>query len=231
MTSLIPIRGARISHSGGIKLLLICGILSSLLYTGMCIYIARFYDGYDFYSQTVSELSAVGVSTRMMWVSLGTVYTLLVTLFGYGVWLSGERSKPLRLTGSFLFIYGITGILWPLVPMHTRQVLADGGATITDRLHLVMAGTTVLLMLAAIVSGSFAISRQFKIYSVLTIIVLFLFGFLTALDAPKVQADLPTPWAGLWERINIAAFLLWVIVLALVLLRQTSISSSDRGMT
>ena len=41
----------------------------------------------------------------------------------------------------------------------------------------------------------------------------------TSLDALRVQANLPTPWAGLWERINIAGLLLWVVVLAIALLR------------
>jgi hypothetical protein len=42
---------------------------------------------------------------------------------------------------------------------------------------------------------------------------------LTFWDAPRLQADLPTPWIGLWERINISVFLAWVVVLATVLLR------------
>lgn len=42
---------------------------------------------------------------------------------------------------------------------------------------------------------------------------------LTSSDAPRVQANLPTPWAGLCERINIAGLLLWVVVLAIALLR------------
>jgi hypothetical protein len=31
--------------------------------------------------------------------------------------------------------------------------------------------------------------------------------------------NLPTPWIGLWERINISVFLMWVVVLAAVLWR------------
>jgi hypothetical protein len=35
-----------------------------------------------------------------------------------------------------------------------------------------------------------------------------------------VDANLPTPSIGIWERINIGAWLLWVVVLALTLTRQ-----------
>jgi hypothetical protein len=31
--------------------------------------------------------------------------------------------------------------------------------------------------------------------------------------------NLPTPWIGLWERINISVFLMWVVVLAAYLCR------------
>jgi hypothetical protein len=43
---------------------------------------------------------------------------------------------------------------------------------------------------------------------------------LTGLAAPRVQANLPTPLIGIWERINIIGFLLWVVVLAIILLRS-----------
>jgi hypothetical protein len=39
------------------------------------------------------------------------------------------------------------------------------------------------------------------------------------LDAPRIEANLPTPWVGVTERINIGVFLLWVVVLATALLR------------
>jgi hypothetical protein len=68
--------------------------------------------------------------------------------------------------------------------------------------------------------GAAAFSKRFRFYSIATILILLVFGILTGLDAPKVQANLPTPLAGVWERINIGVFLLWVIVLAATLLRK-----------
>jgi hypothetical protein len=47
------------------------------------------------------------------------------------------------------------------------------------------------------------------------------------MDGPRIAANLPTPWVGLWERINIGAFLLWVIVLATMLLRADKIARPD----
>lgn len=49
--------------------------------------------------------------------------------------------------------------------------------------------------------------------------ILVMFGALVGVEAPKVGENLPTPWIGIWERINIGAFMMWVIVLAIALLR------------
>jgi hypothetical protein len=52
-----------------------------------------------------------------------------------------------------------------------------------------------------------------------TVFVLAVFGTLTFWDAPGVAANLPTPWLGLWERINVFAAMSWYAVLSLALLR------------
>jgi hypothetical protein len=41
-----------------------------------------------------------------------------------------------------------------------------------------------------------------------------------------VAGVLPTPWIGLFERINISVFLLWVVVLAAVLWRTGNLARS-----
>ena len=37
-------------------------------------------------------------------------------------------------------------------------------------------------------------------------------GLLAGTSAAEVEANLPTPWMGLWERLGIAGFLVWVVV-------------------
>jgi hypothetical membrane protein len=86
--------------------------------------------------------------------------------------------------------------------------------------HIALGGVTVLLMFLAIGFGSTAFGRRFRLYSMVSLVVLLTFGALTFIDAPRLQANLPTPWIGLWERINISVFLLWVVVLATVLRRR-----------
>ena len=66
-----------------------------------------------------------------------------------------------------------------------------------------------------------ALGRRFRLYAILTMLIMLAAGVLTSIGAPGVQANLPTPWIGVWERVNIGAWLMWVLILALKLLRKT----------
>jgi len=106
-------------------------------------------------------------------------------------------------------------------------VLAAGGGTLSDTLHQVLAAVTVFLMFLAIGFSATAFGKRFRLYSIVTIVVLLTFGGLTFLEAPRLQANLPTPWIGLWERINISVFLLWVVILAVALWRTGAANGQD----
>jgi len=196
------------------RALLLCGILASLLYAGMLIFVPTQWVGYSSASQAISELSAIDAPTRPLWVALGFVYTLVVVAFGWGVWISASGGCALRTVGGVLIASGILGLGWP--PMHLR----GAGFTLTDTLHIVWTLVTLLGMLLTIAFGAAALGKRFRVYSAATIAVFVVFGALTGLDDPKIAANLPTPWIGVWERINAGAYLLWVGVFTIALLRR-----------
>jgi hypothetical protein len=197
------------------KAWLICGIVSSLLYVAMNVVTPMQWKDYRPVSQTVSELSAVGAPTRPLWLLFGLVYTALVLAFGAGIWMSARRNRSLQVAGGLMVAYGALGFAWPFAPMHPRGT----EFTLIDTMHITLAMVTVLLMLFAIGFGAAAFGKRFRFYSIVTIVILLGFGALTTMDAPKIAVDQPTPWVGVWERINIGAFLLWVVVLAGMLWR------------
>jgi uncharacterized protein YndB with AHSA1/START domain len=203
------------------NLLLVCGIVSSLLYAAMIWAIG--YEGYNPISQVPSELTAIGAPTRTVWMWLGAVYTVLVAVFGLSLWNSAGRSHAVRIVGGLILAYASLGLLWPFAAMHQRDVLAAGGGTLSDTMHVVLGGVTVFLMFLAIGVGATAFGTRFRVYSIATILLLLAFGGLTFLEAPHLSANLPTPWIGLWERINISVFLLWVAVLAIALWRAQNV--------
>jgi hypothetical protein len=172
----------------------------------------------------VSELSAIGAPTRPVWVLAAAFYTILVTAFGWGVWTSAGGSVALRRAGALIMAYGSLGLVWPFFPMHSREALAAGGGTLTDTMHIVWSVVTVLLMLLSIAFAGAAFGRRFRVYSIASLILLVAFGTLTFLDSPGVAAGLETPWIGVWERLDIAVFLIWIVVLAAGLLRTPAIA-------
>jgi hypothetical protein len=135
------------------------------------------------------------------------VYTFLTIAFGWGIWQSAGGSRPLRVAGAMILFSGFLGFVWPFGPMHQRAVLAAGGATFSDTLHLILSAVTVPLFLPTMGFGAAAFGKRFRVYSIATLVIGLVFGVLTGVAAPRLQANLPTPWMGVWERINIGVYL------------------------
>ena len=208
------------------KFLLACGILSSVLYVAMNVFVAAQWPGYSSFSQVVSELSAIDAPTRPLWVPLGFLYGALLLAFGFGVWLSADRSRPLRAAGGLLMLYAAFGFFWP--PMHQREVLAAGGGTLTDILHIAWTFVAVVLTMLAMGFAAAAFGLRFRVYTIATMVVLAVLGWITSTYKPALEANLPTPWVGVWERILIACSMLWIAVLATTMLRMRSAASTGR---
>ena len=200
------------------KSLLICGILSTLWYIAMNVIVPMNYPGYNITSQTVSELSAIDAPTSTLWFVLGIFYSLLFIAFGLGIWLSANGNQALRVVGAVVLFDTILGFFWP--PMHQREIIAAGGGTLTDTLHIVWAFIHLALMLLMIGFGASAFGKGFRIFSIGIVLVFIVFGILTTIDSRGIQANLPTTHVGIWERINIGAYMIWIIVFAIILLRK-----------
>jgi hypothetical protein len=207
------------------KVLLVCGIVSSLLYLALTILGAMRWEGYSSISQSVSELSAIGAPSRPLLIPLFITYSVLVIAFGLGVWKSAGGKRSLRVVAGLLVVFGVVCLTGPLTPMHQR----GAEVTLTDTLHILSAIVDVLLFLLIIGFGAMAFGKRFRLYSIATIVILVVFGALTGLDGPRIAANLPTPWVGVTERINIFGYLLWFAVLAIALFRvpDTAVGTSD----
>jgi pimeloyl-ACP methyl ester carboxylesterase len=153
-----------------------------------------------------------------LWTVLGTAYGALLIAFGYGVWLCGRASRPLRIAGLLMIADGVFVFFWP--PMHQRAVLAAGGATLTDTLHIAWTMASGVLFMLSVGFAAAAFGNRFRAYAAATIVLQLAFGMITATYAASVQANLPTPWVGVWERIVAGLMMLWLFVLAVALLRR-----------
>lgn len=143
-----------------IRVLLACGIVSSLLYVATDLFAASRWPEYRYVDQAVSELSAIDAPTRPLWLVFTMVYNPLLLAFGVGVMLAAREHvhrRALRVTGSLLLVMGMMGFVWAtFFPMHLR----DAPKSATDVVHGVLAGVQVVMTLAAIGIASTALGRM-----------------------------------------------------------------------
>jgi hypothetical protein len=202
--------------------LLACGLLYAVLYPIVNdVIAATLYEGYSRIDQAVSELSATGAPPHAFLTAAGPIFSLLFMGFGLGVWQSAHGKRALRLGGLLMIAHGVMSFLWMFGPMSRREVIAAGGATSADTLHLVLSAATGLFVASYVATTALAFGWMFRLYSTMTIATALLFGLLSA-QVDKIEAGEPTPYMGLLERIGIGAWLLWVAVVALILIPRAS---------
>jgi len=206
--------------------LLICGILASLIYVGSDVLAALLWGSYSFTAQSVSELRALGSPTRFLLIPILTIYALLEITFGYGIWKVFSQLRALRITATLLIGLGVVDLIAPFFPMHVREGIVHYGRTSTDTMHIIVTSVTVFIIFLIIGFGASVNGKSFRLYSYITILVFLICGFLASLDASRIEANLPTPWLGVKERINIYGYMLWMAILAIVLWQKSSSEKS-----
>jgi len=203
--------------------LLACGLVSSLLYATIDLFAGLRYEGYSFYSQTISELGAIGAPKPPWLVPLFLTYCVLMVAFGIAVLQEGRRGDHrLKIVGALLLAYMIVGSGTSLFPMHVR-----GTGTLADDMPHILAGmaaTVVILLTMAF--GSMALGKSFRNFSLSTFAAILVFGALTAPFGVKLARGEPTPAMGLLERLAYYSILVWVAGLSVALLRRASASEA-----
>lgn len=199
------------------RTLLVCGIVSPLLYAAADALAGLRSPGYSFRDQTISELGAIGAPTRALFSVLLVVVYVLFTAFGFGIWRSARDRRRLRIAAGLLIALGILALtVGQFAAMQQRG--AEQG--LSGAMHLIEGGVAMALLLAAMGFAAAALGRRFALYTVATIVVMLAFGGWSTMDIPRVEAGLGTPWVGVKERIYWYSYQLWYIVMAIRLLRE-----------
>jgi Protein of unknown function (DUF998) len=207
------------THDWVRKALLAAGVLSSLLYVvATDVVAAARWDNYSRTGEMVSKLFAVGSPARpVLIVLVGGVYTVLMIVFGFGVWASAHKNRPLRVTGALLIAYGVSNIVALFFPLQLNNQAAVP-------MHIVATNSELVLMLAAMGFSAAAFHGWLRAYAVTSLLVSVVAGIVAFGAAPYE----PSLVLGIGERISIGAFLLWVVVLAMALWR-TPVDAADHS--
>jgi hypothetical protein len=204
---------------------LICGMASVVIYIIATIIGAYVWPDYSSMSQSVSELIAVNAPSASIVIPLFLLYSLSVFAFGSGILISAKENTALKYVAFLIIAKEILGVIATLfAPMHLRGDVK----TVSDTMHIVLTAVGVLAcMFPAILLSAKAFGGRFRVFSIAIILIFLICGTLAGMDGAKIAEDLPTPYAGVWERINIFSYFVWVIVLSVKLLRinQNKINS------
>jgi hypothetical protein len=201
--------------------LLGCGVAYAVVYAAANDLVAAArYPGYSRLSQAVSELSATGAPTKAFLTAMFPVFVGLMLAFGVGVWRAARGRRSLAVTGGLLVAHALMAPLWLLAPMSQRELLVAGGGTAQDTMHIVLTALTVALILSQLGFGAAALGWWFRGYSLVSAAAVIGCGISTGAQSSRMVAGQLTPWLGLTERIGMVAWLLWMAVLAIVLLRE-----------
>jgi hypothetical protein len=223
MTSADPTPDAlgRVARSTAARVLVACGALYPLSYViANDVIAASRFRGYNRIDQAVSELSAKGAASRPFLVAMLPIWTALMIAFGIGVAMSANRKRVLRITGGVLIAHGVVAITWLWFPMTSRQDMIRAGTASNDTGHLVLTTLTIVFILAELGFAALAFGTWFRAYSAVTAATVLVFGALVSPLAARIPDGNPTPWMGLYERVSIGGWLLWMTILTVALLRD-----------
>ncbi len=195
------------------RILFLAGILGPIVYILNVVLGGIITPNYSHIQNAVSELTQRGAPNIVILSTLFVVSAILILLFGIAVMMRYKhQNRRLYAGGVLIVIYGIFAA--SLASVFPQDPLG-GESTFTGTMHLVVAGLTAFVIMGGILLIGLGMDKQtgpwrrFRLYSVITVILVFVFGAPTPiLIMNKIQL------LGLFERITQLAYLQWFVVFA-----------------
>lgn len=175
--------------------------------------------GYSYVVHAVSELIQAGSEHTLLLSPLMFISAIMGILFGIGIVTNFKytHSKLIFIGGTLIVISGIitsfTGTIFPQDPI-------GGDTTFAGTMHLILVGTSAILIFPAILTIGIGLYREkqwksFRLYSIITVLIMAIFGGLSPL---VVMSDIEL--VGLFERIVVYGYWAWVFVLATLFIKE-----------
>lgn len=191
--------------------LALCGLAGPLLYASVVIILGFLRPGYDHFTQVISELGEVGAPNAIVMNIFGFVLpSLLIFAFAIGLY-RGTRDGRGPIVASALLAVGALGFIGAaLAPC------SPGCDPATSTSHF-QAGAIGILLVLAPFAFWLTLRRDsrwegYGTYSLVTgvlVIVLYIVNF----------SGLTQPWNGLGQRLATGILFLWIVLMAIHLLR------------
>jgi hypothetical membrane protein len=202
------------------KYLYTVGILTPLLYVFNVVLGGALWPGYSHVRQAVSELTMAGAPNLALMDALFTIYGFLLLTFSIGFSLSWGKAgnRPLTISGAALAACAAAGLAMKFF----RQDPIGEPLTFTGTMHLILAGITSLGTIFAIFFAAAGFRKlpyagSLRVFSLVMGTIVLLSGGLTAAGTTQLPAVF-----GILERTTIGAFMLWLLVVSINLLKRNT---------
>lgn len=202
------------------KILFYGGIFSPLIFLLNDIIGSIITPDYNLIIHAISELTQAGSqNTYLLGSILLFISALMGIIFGIGIisYYHYKQSKLLFIGGLLLMILGIfnslTGTIFPMDPI-------NGVTTLAGTMHGILVGLSVVITIFVMLIIGIGLYREkqwksFRLYSIITVLVMAIFSILSVIVIMnKIEL------MGLFERIPVYAYSLWVFILAFKFLQE-----------
>lgn len=198
-----------------IKIYLAAGIVAPVMYFCFVLIGGFLRPDYIAFSHTISTLVEVDAPNRILLDTGFTLSNIFLILFGYGIFYLGrkETKKHKAFSGLALIGAGIAGILIIIFPKDPESVRMSTTGFIHHFFIAILAIFTIISTLY-FESGENH-NRNLRKYSKISLICILVFAVITVIAGLSGYY-----YAGLFERIAVGFYLQWVMVTAMVTLKQ-----------
>lgn len=204
-----------------IVVLAICGIIGPILKSIVIVTLGFLWPGYSHVSQAISELGAIDAPNALVMNVSYVVFGLLMVCFAFGLHQGICQGEGSIVGPVLVAIYGVGQVangIFPCAP-GCQITLMIGSFTGLMRIVTSYVGFIAILLAMLVMSRRLRKDKQWRNYgSFSTVIGLISVG---AFLLSFVLSGLLTPWVGAFQRLRHGIVFLWIIVMAVNLLRTS----------
>jgi len=203
-----------------LRLASVLGVSGVAVYVGTTVLGGVLDPTYSHASHTISELTGAGAPNRDLLAALYITYNLLLVGFGYALHRAMPHEQLLRIGMHLFILSGVAGVL--MVTAFPTD-LPGAVPTAIGRGHIAIAGVASALIVAA----TFVLGFAFRRVDALRFLApgSFIAGAAIVVSGPltafAVAAN--SPFEGVFERITIGLFLLWVWGISMYMLLEVPV--------
>jgi len=207
-----------------IRTLSLFGIIGAVFYFAHVIFGRIFYEGYNPFSQAISDLTAISSPSRNIASFFSFLYGIFTVIFSISflLYFKSKINKIAALGALFFCVMNLVSFLGYMFFPLTESGFAN---TFQDKMHMVVTVLVVLFTVIAIIFYSIGFLKTSN-YKYMGIISLCTFAAL--LIGVILINNLPKEYFGIAERINVYSIIIFTGILSLWMFNFIRIRMMDK---